>query len=85
MAGKHTVRTRRAERATWRRSVEVADARMLTAHLLTEKALAAARHPTGRYIALCGQDVVPVRLTDIEPSPCPACVSIPTQRTRTSR
>lgn len=85
MADRHTVRARRAERATWHRSVEVVDARTLTVHLLTAEALAAGRHPTGRYIALCGQDVVPVSLAEIEPSPCPACVLIPTQRTRTSR
>lgn len=85
MAGRHTVRARRYGRATWHRSVEVVDARTLTAHLLTAEALVAGRHPTGRYIALCGQAVVPVSLTEIEPNPCPACVLIPTQRTRTSR
>lgn len=52
--------------------------------VLTPDALAAGRHPAGRYIALCGQDVLPAGLAEPERGRCTSCVSIPAQRLRVS-
>ena len=83
MPGRHRLKGRRAEQAH-RRAVEVVDAHTLHVHLLTNDALAAGRHPEGRYIALCGQEVLPASLTDPGHNRCPSCVSIPAQRSRMS-
>jgi hypothetical protein len=77
-AGMH----RRADHRTRRRDrvVEMVDARTLTAHLLTDAALAAGRHGEGRYVALCGADVLPASLTAPERAYCTSCVLVPEQR-----
>lgn len=80
MAGRHRLRGRRVQRTSRHRAIEVVDARTLTAHFLTDDALAAGRLPKGRYIALCGQEVLPASLTESGHSRCPSCVSIPSQR-----
>ena len=82
MAGKHSIKTRRVQRTS--RYIEVVDARTLTAHFLTLDALAAGRLPHSRYIALCGRDVLPASLTEPGGRRCLFCVSIPSQRARTS-
>jgi hypothetical protein len=82
MAGRHRLRNRRVQRTARHRAIEVVDARTLTAHFLTMSALAAGRLPQGRYITLCGQDVLPASLIEAERSRCLSCVSIPDQRSR---
>jgi len=83
MAGRHRLRGRRVQRTTRHHAVEVVDARTLTAHFLTEDALAAGRRLKGRYITICGQDVLPASLTESGRSRCPSCVSTSSQRSRT--
>lgn len=81
MPGRHRLKGRRAETTPApRRAVEVIDAHTFTAHFLTMEALAAGRHPQGRYIALCGQDVVPASLTEPGNGRCSFCVAVPGQR-----
>lgn len=70
-------------RTSRHRPVEVVDARTLTTHFLTLDALAAGRLPKSRYVALCGQDVLPASLTEPGAGRCSFCVSIPRQRSRT--
>ncbi|MGH3889344.1 MAG: hypothetical protein ACRDSZ_22760 [Pseudonocardiaceae bacterium] len=84
MTGKHSLKGRRVQRTSRHRAVEVVDVRTLTAHFLTMDALAAGRLPKGRYVALCGQDVLPASLTEPGSRRCSSCVSIPTQRSKTS-
>lgn len=91
MPGRHSLRARRAERAAYRRATELVDAQTGQAHALTGSAVAAGRLPRGRYVALCGQEVLPVSLTEPVCSYCPSCfarsqtaLSIPTQRSRSS-
>lgn len=84
MAGRHRLRGRRVQRTVRHRAIEVVDARTRTVHFLTDDALAAGRRPKGRYIALCGQDVLPASLAEPGASRCPSCVSIPSQRSRSS-
>jgi hypothetical protein len=84
MTGRHRLRDRRVQRTTRHRAIEVVDVRTLTAHFLTMDALAAGRLPTGRYIALCGHDVLPASLTEAGRSRCPSCVLIPSQKSRLS-
>lgn len=67
-----------------RRTVELVDAGSLMAHLLTPDALDAGRRPTGRYVALCGVDVLPASLTAPPQGHCRSCISIPSQRTSSS-
>ena len=62
MAGKHSLKTRRVQHTSRHRAIEVVDAHTLTAHFLTMEALDAGRLPKGRYIACCGQDVLPASL-----------------------
>jgi len=65
MAGRHRLKGRSVvQRTTRYRAIEVVDARTLTAHFLTLDALAAGRLPKGRYITLCGQDVLPASLAE---------------------
>jgi hypothetical protein len=82
MTGRHRLKDRRvqAQRPSRHRAVEVVDARTLTAHFLTVDALAAGRLPKGRYIARCGQDVLPASLTEPGASRCLSCVPIPRSR-----
>jgi hypothetical protein len=81
MAGKHRLKGRRVVQRTARhRTIEVVDACTLTAHLLTVDALAAGRLPKGRYIARCGQEMLPASLAEPGRNRCPSCVPIPSQR-----
>jgi hypothetical protein len=84
MAGRHRLRDRRVQHTARQRAVELVDACTLTAHFLTMDALAAGRLPKGRYIALCGQDVLPASLAEPGRGRCLLCISIPTQRLRLS-
>jgi hypothetical protein len=84
MAGRHRLANRRVHHAAPPRAIEVVDARTFTAHYLTMDALAEGRLPEGRYTALCGPDVLPACLTEPGSSRCPSCVSIPSQRSRSS-
>lgn len=84
MAGRHRLTGRRVQHAAPHRAIEVVDARTRTTHALTDEALAAGRLPQGRYIALCGQDVLPAGLTEPGSSRCPSCAWIPRQRSRSS-
>ena len=59
MTGKHRLKGRRVQRTKQYRTVEVVDARTLTAHFLTLDALAAGRLPKSRYIGVCDRDVLP--------------------------
>jgi hypothetical protein len=83
MTGKHRLKSRRVQRTKQHRTVEVVDARTLTTHFLTLDVLTAGRLPKGRYIALCGQDVLPVSIVESGRNRCSFCVSIPRQRSRT--
>ena len=86
MVGRHRLKNRRvpAQRFSRHRAIEVVDARTLTAHFLTLDALAAGRLPKGRYIARCGQDVLPASLAEPGRNRCLSCVPIPRQRSRLS-
>ena len=84
MAGKHRLKGRHVQHTTRHRATEVVDARTLTAHFLTDDAFAAGSRPKGRYIALCGQEVLPASLVEPGRGRCPSCVLIPTQRSRSS-
>jgi hypothetical protein len=86
MTGRHRLRNRRvqAQRPSRHRAVEVVDARTLTEHFLTLDALAAGRLPKGRYIARCGQEVLPASLTEPGRNRCLHCIPIPIQRSRLS-
>jgi hypothetical protein len=85
MTGRHRLKGRSVVQRTARhRAIEVVDARTLTAHFLTLDALAAGRLPKGRYITLCGQNVLPASLTEPGRNRCLSCVSIPRQRSRSS-
>jgi hypothetical protein len=84
MPAKHSIKRKRAEQAAGHRTVEVIDAHTFTAHLLTDAALAAGQLAKGRYIALCGRDVLPVSLVEPGSGRCSSCVSIPVQRSRVS-
>jgi hypothetical protein len=84
MTGKHRLKSRRTEHAARHRAIELVDARTLTAHLLTDAAIAAGRLPRGQYIARCGQDVLPASLAEPGRNRCLSCVSIPRQRSRLS-
>lgn len=84
MAGRHRLANRRVHHAAPPRAVEVVDARTLRGHLLTLDALTAGQLPGGRYVALCGDDVLPACLTEPGTGRCPPCVSIPRQRTGSS-
>lgn len=80
MAGKHRLKHRQVQHSAPHRAVEVVDARTRTMHSLTDEALTAGRLPKGRYIALCGQDVLPAGLTEPGSNRCPSCVWVPNQR-----
>jgi hypothetical protein len=86
MAGRHRLKSTQvpAQRPSRHRAVEVVDARTFTAHCLTLDALAAGHLPKGRYIARCGQDVLPASLAEPGRNRCLSCVPIPRQRLRLS-
>jgi hypothetical protein len=50
--------TSRRTRASLRRTVDIVDLRTGTIHLLTSSAVAAGTNRTGRYVALCGADII---------------------------
>jgi hypothetical protein len=82
--GKHR-RLRRRARLAPRRPALVAwvDLRTRITHLLTPDAAAAGRAGGGRYLAVCGADVIPASITDPGNGYCQSCytASIPQQRT----
>jgi hypothetical protein len=86
MAGRHWLKNRRVQiqRPSRHRAIEVVDARTLTTHCLSMDALAAGRLPKGRYIARCGQDVLPASLAEPGRNNCLSCIPIPSQRLRLS-
>jgi hypothetical protein len=58
----------------------------LVMHLLTPDAAAAGLRGKGRYIAVCGADVIPASLTEPGHFRCEPCLSqsasVPSQRSR---
>lgn len=85
MADKRSIKHNKAERTAYRRAAEVVDAHTLTVHFMTNDALAAGQHPGGRYIALCGEDVLPASLGEPGRERCGSCVArrtvtVPAQR-----
>jgi hypothetical protein len=85
MTGKHkATAAQRALRIRRPRFVEMVDARTGDAHWLTSDALAAGRRGGGRYIALCGADVLPHSLAAPPLDFCRAC-SLPAQTTKRRR
>jgi hypothetical protein len=70
--------------ATRHRTVEVVDARTLTAHFMALNALAAGRLPQAPYVTRCGQDVLPASLVEPGRRRCPSCAPLPSQRSRPS-
>jgi hypothetical protein len=50
--------TSRRTRADLRHTVDIVDLRTGTIHLLTSAAAAAGTNPQGRYVALCGADII---------------------------
>lgn len=72
--------------ARWPLTVELVDASTLVAHELTPDAFAAGRGPTGRYVALCGADVLPAAVEEPGRGPCGQChAKLPIQRSGVSR
>ena len=63
------------------RLVEVVDAHTDMAHLLTYDALTVGCRDRGRYIAVCGADVLPHSLAAAPLRTCRGC-TIPAQRTK---
>ncbi len=82
MPGKRRLKGRRVQRTARHRAVEVVDAHTLTVHFLTADALATGRHVSSRYVAICGQDVVPASLVEPGRGRYRSCTSIPMQRSR---
>ena len=59
------------------------DAHTGVRHLLTPDAVAAGRVKAGRYIALCGAQVIPAPTgSGVKCQPCQIAAAIPTQRNR---
>ncbi len=85
-AGKHRSTGGRARVTRRFRTIELVDARTLVAHELTPDALDAGRGPRGRYVALCGADVLPAAMEEPGRASCRWCTAkIPTQRSGASR
>lgn len=62
------------------------DLRTGVRHLLTPDAVAAGRVREGRYIALCGAQVIPaMTASGVKCQPCQAAAAIPAQRSRSAR
>jgi hypothetical protein len=83
MAGRHRLKGRRQQvpqHGVPHRAIEVVDARTLLGHFLTVDAFAAGRLPDGRYIALCGEDLLPACLVEPGTGRCTDCVAVPRQR-----
>lgn len=58
-----------------RRLIDMVDIRSLVMHLLTPDAAAAGLRGKGRYIALCGAEVIPASLTEPGRFRCQPCLS----------
>jgi hypothetical protein len=93
--GKHS-RPRFWERLTCRRPrlalrppapLEWVDLRSGITHLLTPEAAAAGRVKRGRYVALCGVEVIPAGMTEPGRGDCQPCrvAAIPGQRSQNTR
>jgi hypothetical protein len=54
------------------RSMRIVDARTSMEHLVTDEFVVAHRH-AGRYLAVCGTQVLAASLTAPQRSRCPAC------------
>lgn len=67
------------------RTVEIVDVVSRMAHQLTFDAVDAARGASGRYIALCGSEVLPASLTAPPQGRCRSCIWVPVQRSVASR
>jgi hypothetical protein len=65
------------------RTIEMVD-HTGTAHFLTLTA-AESGLPRGRYVAICGEDLVPAALVAREARYCRLCAPVPAQRSRGSR
>jgi hypothetical protein len=76
--GKH--RKQGAERR--RRTVEMVDARTFVTHRLTLDAHEAGMLPAGRYMAMCGREILPAVMADSGSKLCRVCTPsvIPAQR-----
>jgi hypothetical protein len=55
------------------RPMRIVDARTSMEHLVTDESVAAHRH-AGRYLAVCGAQVLAASLTAPQRSRCPACM-----------
>ncbi|MGH3800886.1 MAG: hypothetical protein ACRDTD_12245 [Pseudonocardiaceae bacterium] len=67
-------------------AIEMVDGRTLAAHLVTGAAVAAGRRAkTGRYVALCGVEVLAASLTEAPRGHCRSCAPVPGQRSRSNR
>jgi hypothetical protein len=86
--GKHSKTKHPNQQTTPRGMVEMVDMRTGQNHLLTLEAAAADRRAEGRYLALCGVEVLPAAMVDPGRGYCWSCQStstIPTQRSGRSR
>ncbi len=79
--------TRRQPNPGVRATVAWVDLRTGVTHLLTPDAAAAGRVKGGRYIALCGAEVIPAGETEPGSEDCQPCyaAAIPAQRSRNTR
>lgn len=79
---KHRLLRRRHRLTPWRRClVDMVDIRSLVMHLLTPDAAAAGLRGNGRYIAVCGADVIPASLPSLDVSAASrACCGPPRSR-----
>lgn len=79
--GKHSKVRHRTRHPAPRGMVEMVDIRTGENHLLTPEAAAAGRRAEGRYLPLCGVDVLPAAVVDPGRGYCWSCRStIPNQR-----
>lgn len=74
MAGRHKRRAGSVPLVAARpRAIALTDALSHTAHWVTDDAAAAGRRSGGRYVAVCGLEVLPASLTTPERSYCSSC------------
>jgi hypothetical protein len=88
MAGRHSKRGAHARIPTQRESLSVGitDARTRIEHLMTDVSAMAHRH-SGRYLALCGAEVLAASLAERERGQCQPCreQAAPVPRVRGAR
>ncbi len=74
--------TRRQPHLGVRATIARVDLRTSITHLLTPDAAAAGRVRGGRYLALCGAEVIPAAMTESGQGDCQPChaAAIPAQR-----